>query len=82
MLSEPRPRPIASIDADLHRCHAVRRDAVLELTEVRRRQAELAELEARLVITVEARLQQADRLLDERLRALAVAGPRQLARVD
>jgi hypothetical protein len=81
MFSEPSPRPITAIDADLRFCHTVRRGAELELTEVRRRQAELAELEAVLVIAVESRWEHADRLLDERLRAVAAADPCPLASV-
>jgi hypothetical protein len=81
MLSEPCPRSITAIDADLRLCHTLRQHAELELTEVRRRQAELAELEDVLLIAVETRWQHADRLLDERLRAFVAADPRHLASV-
>jgi hypothetical protein len=68
-MPQPSHRPIASIDADLRSYCAFRRDIDSELAEVRRRQAELADLEASLVVTMEARRASADRLLEERLRA-------------
>ena len=81
----PATRPVAAIDADLHSCRAVRRDAERELAEIRRRQEELADLEATLVITLDTRSRMVDHLLDERLRAVGsppghpAAPPRPLA---
>jgi hypothetical protein len=68
-------RRIDAIDADLLSYCSFRRDANNELAEVRRRQAELAELEAALVVALETRADLADRLLDERLRAAPTAYP-------
>ena len=75
VVEHPTTRPVAAIDADLHSCRVVRRDAERELAEVRRRQEELADLEATLVVTLETRSRLVDHLLDERLRAAAPAGP-------
>ncbi|TQN42621.1 hypothetical protein FHU33_2027 [Blastococcus colisei] len=75
-MSEPPPRPVETIDADLRSCRALWRDAEMELAEVRRRQAELLELEATLLAAMDMRGWRADRLLDERLLAAAVADPR------
>ncbi|TYP88585.1 hypothetical protein [Blastococcus xanthinilyticus] len=72
-MSDPHPRPLAAIDADLHSCRTVRRDAERELAEVRRRQEELADLEAVLLVTIDTRTRLVDHLLDERLRT--VPGP-------
>jgi hypothetical protein len=74
MYQQP-PRPLPEIDEDLRLSCVVRRAAEGELAEIRRRQAELAELEATLLTAIEARCTQADRLLDERLRAHRAAGP-------
>jgi hypothetical protein len=63
-------RPVAAIEDDLRSCAVVRLSAQRELAEIRRRQAELAELESTLVGVVAARRLIADRLLDERLRAV------------
>ena len=72
-MSASHVRPLAAIDADLHSCRAARRDAERELDEVRRRQEELADLEAILLVTIDTRSRLVDHLLDERLRT--VAGP-------
>ncbi|MCZ2857306.1 hypothetical protein [Blastococcus sp. VKM Ac-2987] len=63
------PRPLAAIDGDLHSCRRIRRDAERELAEVRRRQEELADLEATLLVTIDCRSRLVDHLLDERLSA-------------
>lgn len=65
----PAIRTVAVIDAELHSCRAVSRDAHRELEAVRCRQAELADLEAELLTTIDSRAARMDRLLDERLRA-------------
>ncbi len=70
-MRQPPARPLAAIDADLRACRIVRSGAQEELANVRRRMAELVELEATLLVTIETRCGQADRLLDERLRAVA-----------
>ena len=69
-MSEPAERPLDAIGRDLRTCRDVRLGAQAELSEVRRRQIELAEIEAALVMTIEARRRQADRLLDEWLHAV------------
>lgn len=66
-------RPLAAVEADLRSCSFIKAGAQAELDEVRRRQDELAAVEAVLVMTVESRARHADRLLDEWLRA--GAGP-------
>ncbi|MGY1634415.1 hypothetical protein ACI784_22170 [Geodermatophilus sp. SYSU D01186] len=66
-MSQVHVRSLAAIDADLHSCRIVLRDAEQELTAVRRRQEELADLEATLVVTIDARKTRVDHLLDERL---------------
>jgi hypothetical protein len=68
-MRESAPRSVAAIDADLRALQAIRRDALRELAEVRRRQSELADLEAELVVAVELRSRRIDDVLDERLRA-------------
>lgn len=73
-MPHPPTRPLAAIDADLHCCRFVRRDAERELAEVRRRQEELADLEATLMVTIDTRSRVVDHLLDERLRAVAATG--------
>ncbi len=75
-MSEPSPRPVKQIDADLRSCCALQRDAEMELVEVRRRQAELVELEATLLASIDMRRWRADRLLDERLLAATDDGRR------
>ena len=67
----PRPgaRSIDVIEADLRSCAAIRQVAERELGELKRRQVELAELEATLLMTISQRWVVADRLLDERLAA-------------
>jgi hypothetical protein len=77
-LSQPVARSLAAIDADLHSCRAIRRHAEKELAEVRRRQEELADLEATLLITIDTRSRLVDHLLDERLRT-SPAGSLQLS---
>ncbi len=62
-------RSTAAIDADLHALSATRRDAQRELAEVRRRQRELADLEAELVVAIDVRSGHIDDVLDECLRA-------------
>ena len=73
-MSEFRPRPTAAIDADLRALGAVVRDAQRKLVEVRRRQRELADVEAELVVAVELRVRRIDDMLDERLHAVRDAG--------
>lgn len=70
------PRPVGAIDTDLRALRAVRSDAQRELTEVRRRLVELAEIEAELAVTIEVRSRRIDVVLDERLRAATAAGER------
>jgi hypothetical protein len=70
-MTRPPARPLAAIEKDLRSCRVIRVGAELELVHVRRRQAELADIEAVLVTTIERRREQADRLLDERLTAAA-----------
>lgn len=70
-MSQSAHRPLAAVEADLRSCCFIKAGAQAELAEVRRRQDELAAVEAVLVMTVESRARQADRLLDERLRAVA-----------
>ena len=70
-MNQPAQRPLPAIESDLRSCRAVRLGAEAELAEVRRRQAELTEVEAVLVMSIESRREQADRLLDERLSAVA-----------
>ena len=69
-MSDPHARTLAAIDADLHASRSVRRDAERELAEVRRRQEELADLEAILLVTIDTRTRLVDHLLDERLRTV------------
>lgn len=69
-------RPLAAIDADLHTSRAIRRDAGKELAEVRRRQEELADLEATLLVTIDTRSRLVDHLLDERLRGAGAGSVR------
>ena len=64
-MSEAAERPLDAIERDLRTCRDVRLGAQAELSAVRRRQSKLAEIEAALLMTVEARRRQADRLLDE-----------------
>ena len=70
-MSQPVPRTVAAIDRDLRARLAIRRDVERELAEVRRRQTELSELEAALLITIDRSCRRVDRLLDERLHAVA-----------
>ncbi|MGY1709317.1 hypothetical protein ACI8AC_07365 [Geodermatophilus sp. SYSU D00758] len=63
-------RSVAAIDADLHDNRTVRRAALTELAVLRRRQAELADIEAELVVAVGLRGRRIDALLDERLGAV------------
>ncbi|CCG02648.1 hypothetical protein [Blastococcus saxobsidens] len=79
-MARPVARTLAAIDADLHSTRTIRRDAEKELAEVRRRQEELADLEATLLITIDTRSRLVDHLLDERLRvagagSLRLSGP-------
>ncbi|MGY1839436.1 MULTISPECIES: hypothetical protein [unclassified Modestobacter] len=67
-------RPVDGIDAELRALGSVTRSALGELHEVRRRQAELVDMEAALVVAIEARSRRIDCLLDERLLALAEGG--------
>ncbi|MGY1723452.1 hypothetical protein [Blastococcus sp. SYSU DS0533] len=69
----PLPRSLAAVDDDLRSCHRIRSDAARELAGVRRRQEELADLEATLVVTIDCRSRMVDHLLDERLRTAAAA---------
>ena len=73
---QPVARTVAAVDADLHASRAIRRDAEQELAEVRRRQEELADLEATLLVTIDTRCRLVDHLLDERLRAAGTGGLR------
>ncbi len=63
-------RLVSAIDADLQSCRGVWRDARRELAEVRRRQAELGELEVALLAAIDIGSRRTDRLLDERLQAV------------
>ncbi|MDK3255767.1 hypothetical protein [Blastococcus capsensis] len=69
VVARPVARTLAAIDADLHSSRTIRRDAEKELVEIRRRQEELADLEAILLVTIDTRSRLVDHLLDERLRA-------------
>ena len=73
-MPEPHRRREKAIDAELHILSSLTRGAVSELTEVRRRRAELIDMEAALVVGIDARLQRIDALLDERLSAGKVNG--------
>ncbi|MGY1737289.1 hypothetical protein [Geodermatophilus sp. SYSU D00684] len=68
-MSESPSDRIVHIDNRLRALHSVVEDARTELDEVRRRQAELADMEAALLATIDARCRRLDDLLDERLRA-------------
>jgi hypothetical protein len=68
------PRSVAAIDAELRVLRDVCSGARGELAEVRRRQSELADLEAELVVSMELRSRRIDDVLDERLRAVHGAG--------
>lgn len=72
-MTRPLARLASDIDAQLRVCSSARQAAQAELTEVRRRQAELAELEVQLLVAIEVRYRRADRLLDERLHAVTDA---------
>lgn len=65
-------RPVRQVDADLRVLWTAERNARVELEEVRRRQRELAQMEAELVVAGELRARRVDILLEERLLA---AGP-------
>jgi hypothetical protein len=69
------PRTTAAIDADLRALCGIRRDAQRELADVRRRQRELLDLEAELVVAIDVRSRHMDDVLDERLRAEALLRP-------
>jgi hypothetical protein len=71
---------VAVVDADLRTLAATRRDAEVELVEVRRRGRELLLLEDELLAAIELRSRRIDDVLDERLRA--VAGDRSGAEPD
>lgn len=60
------PRRLAALDAELRTHCDVIRGASRELAEVRRRQAELVEMEAALVVAIGVRLERVDELLDQR----------------
>ncbi|WNV77650.1 hypothetical protein [Geodermatophilus sp. DSM 44513] len=72
-MTRPPDRLTSDIDAQLRVCSSARRAAQVELAEIRRRQAELAELEVQLLVAIEVRCRRADRLLDERLHAVTDA---------
>lgn len=77
-MSVSQPRPLPAIDAALEARASILVDIQGELAEVRRRRAELVELEGSLLIAAAAQTRRIDRLLDERLRvALAVDEPLQ-----
>ncbi len=69
-MSESGPRSTAAIDADLRALCTTKRDAQRELAEVRRRQRELTDLEAELVVAIDVRSRRIDDVLDERVQAL------------
>ncbi len=71
----PSARTTAAIDADLRALCGIRRDAQRELADVRRRQKELLDLEAELVVAIDVRSRRMDDVLDERLRAEALLRP-------
>ncbi len=70
------PRRVTAIDAELRALRDVTRGALGDLSEVRRRQAELVDLEAALVVAIEARTRRMDDLLDQRLQAVLAGGGR------
>ena len=61
------PRRMTAIDAELRSLRDVMRGASGELTEVRRRQAELFDMEAALLVAIDVRMRRLDDLLDQRL---------------
>ena len=61
------PRRMTAIDAELRSLRDVMRGASGELTEVRRRQAELFDMEAALMVAIDVRMRRLDDLLDQRL---------------
>ncbi len=66
-MSESGPRCTAAIDAASARCAPPRER---ELAEVRRRQRELTDLEAELVVAIDVRSRRIDDALDERVQAV------------
>ncbi len=68
------PRRVTAIDAELRALSEVISGALGELTAVRRRQAELVDMEAALVVAVDVRMRRMDDLLDQRLQAVLADG--------
>lgn len=73
MPQSPRRR-LHAIDAELRAHRDVTLAAVAELAEVRRRQAELHDMEAALVMTIDVRRRRMDGLLDQRLDTVVSGG--------
>lgn len=65
-LFPPRRATATAIDAELRALCDVIRGASRELVEVRRRQAELCDMEAALVVAIDVRMRRVDDLLDQR----------------
>ncbi len=70
---ESQSHAVEHVDQRLRVLSHVVADARAELAEVRRRQSDLADTEAALVVAIEVRSRRVDDLLDERLRAAAPA---------
>lgn len=68
------PRRATAIDADLRTLCEMIRSASHELAEVRRRQAELFDMEAALVVAIDVRMRRVDDLLDQRCEVHGVDG--------
>jgi hypothetical protein len=73
-MSEFPGRRVTAIDAELRALREVTWGASSELAEVRRRQAELVDMEAALLVAIDLRRRRIDDLLDQRLRAVVGGG--------
>ena len=73
MTPTPR-RAVRPIDAEVHALRQVTRAAMAELEEVRRRQSELLDMEAALLVAIDVRNRRMDALLDARLRVAVPDG--------
>lgn len=67
-------RLLRTIDDELCAHGQIMRGALAELAEVRRRRAELIDMESALVVALEARVRRIDDLLDDRLAVEGEAG--------
>ncbi|MGY2129563.1 hypothetical protein [Blastococcus sp. SYSU DS0617] len=67
-------RLLRTIDDELCAHRQIMRGALAELAEVRRRRAELIDMESALVVALEARVRRIDDLLDDRLAVEGEAG--------